>query len=58
MRMMIGMRTKEGLALSGSATFRTFKQEGSFSFDAVRVISGPIPDTAWSVPEGYTQIRL
>lgn len=58
MRMMIGMRTKEGLALSGSAQFKTLAREGSFSFEARSVKSGNIPASAWSIPEGYTAITL
>jgi hypothetical protein len=58
MRMLIGMRTKEGLVLNGNVTFQTLRQEGSFHFEAVRVISGSVPKAAWSLPEGYTQIQL
>ena len=58
MRLLIGMRTKEGLVLKGDVNFRTLKQEGSFRFEAVKVISGSVPKTVWNVPEGYTQIQL
>ena len=54
MRMMIAMRTKEGLVLSGSATFRTFSRSGTFSFEALRVTDKSIPKSAWNVPEGFT----
>jgi hypothetical protein len=58
MRMMIDMRTKQGLVLAGNATFRTLKRAGSYSFEATSVKSGPIPKSAWAVPEGYHQIAL
>ena len=58
MRMMIGMRSKEGLALSGSAQFKTLAKEGSFSFETLKVKSGSIPASAWAIPEGYTKITL
>ena len=58
MRMLIGMRTKEGLVLNGNVTFQTLKGEGSFHFECVKVISGSIPKTVWNLPEGYTQIQL
>jgi hypothetical protein len=53
MRMMIDMRTKQGLVLAGSAKFRTLKRSGSFSFEAISVKSGTIPRSVWSVPAGY-----
>lgn len=58
MRLMIAMRTKEGLVLSGSATFRTFSQSGSFAFEALRVSDKSIPKSAWSVPEGYAPASI
>lgn len=58
MRMMIDARRKDGLPLAGSATFRTLQNEGRFEFEAVRVISKPIPRSAWSIPDGYTRIQL
>jgi hypothetical protein len=58
MRMLIGMRTKEGLALAGKTTFLTFSREGTFEFEAVKVISASVPKSAWDLPEGYTQVQL
>jgi hypothetical protein len=58
MRMMIDMRTKQGLILAGNAKFRTLKRSGSYSFEATSVQSGPIPKSAWTVPAGYHQIAL
>jgi hypothetical protein len=58
MRMMIDMRTKQGLVLAGSAKFRTVKRAGSFSFEATSVKSGSIPRSAWAIPAGYHQIAL
>ena len=58
MRLLIAMRTKEGLVLNGNVTFKTLKQEGNFHFEAVRVKSGSVPKSAWLVPDGYTRIEL
>jgi hypothetical protein len=58
MRLMIGMREKEGMTLSGSATFKTLSREGSFSFEALKVSSKPIPNSAWALPAGYTRVTL
>lgn len=58
MKMMIGMRDKEGITLSGNAKFRTLTREGSFSFDAVSVSPKTIPASAWTLPEGYTAVSF
>jgi len=58
MRMLIDMRTKEGLVLSSHTTFQTLTRSGSFSFDAQKVITKPIAQDAWTVPAGYHQITL
>lgn len=58
MRMLIDMRTKEGLVLSGSTAYRTLSGLGNFSFDAQKVITKPIPKSTWTVPAGYTPITL
>jgi hypothetical protein len=58
MRLLISMRTADGLVLAGSTKFRTLKNEGSFSFEAVRVIGQRIPPSAWLPPEGYAPIQL
>jgi hypothetical protein len=58
MRLLLGMRTKEGLVLNGRVTFLTLKQEGSFHFEAVKVISASVPKTAWIIPDGYTKVQL
>ena len=57
-RLMIGMRTKDGLVLSNRTTFETYKGTGSFRFDATKVIAKSIPASAWALPVGYTQVRL
>ena len=58
MRLMIGSRDKEGLALAGSTKFRTLDKAGTFEFEATKVKSGSIPKTAWELPAGYTAITL
>ncbi len=58
MRMLIDMRTKNGLVLAGTTTFTTLTQSGSFSFEAVRVLSTPIPKETWDVPPDYTPVEL
>jgi len=58
MRLMIGSRDKEGLALAGSTTIRTLDKSGAFEFEALKVRSGSIPKTAWDLPAGYTAITL
>jgi hypothetical protein len=59
MRMLLDMRTKEGLVLSGRTSFQTLGgRSGSFAFEALKVVSTPIPKNVWFVPEGYRQITL
>jgi len=58
MRLMIGSRDKEGLALAGSTMIRTLDKAGAFQFEALKVKSGSIPKTAWDLPAGYTPIVL
>jgi uncharacterized protein DUF4412 len=58
MRMLLDMRTKDGLVLSGFTNFQTLSRSGKFSFDAVKVITKPIPKDVWTVPAGYKQVTL
>ena len=58
MRMLIDMRTKEGLVLQGFTNFQTLGRSGKFSFETVKVITKPIPKDAWTVPAGYKQLTL
>ncbi len=58
MRLLVSMRTADGLVLAGSTKFRTLEREGSFSFEAVKVIGERIPASAWLPPEGYEAIQL
>ena len=58
MRLMIGMRDKEGMTLSGSATFKTLSREGGFSFEALRISNKAIGKDAWALPAGYVPIAL
>ncbi len=47
-----------GLCLAASVNFTTPTMNGSFHWEAVRVIGARIPDSAWTVPRGYTKIAL
>jgi len=58
MRMMIDMRTKPGLVLAASTTFRTLSREGSFNVEALQVIGKSIPKSAWAIPADYQPIKL
>lgn len=58
MRMLIDMRTKEGLVLQGFTNFQTLGRSGTFSFETIKVITKPIPKDIWTVPAGYKQVTL
>ena len=58
MKMLIGLRSADGLPLAAKTTFRTLSQSGNFSFEAVWVIGASIPASAWEVPKGYVRIKL
>src|SRR5262245_5056842 len=58
MRLLIGMRTKEGIVLAASTKFRGLSGSGNFSYQAVKVISTKIPQSAWAIPAGYTPVKL
>lgn len=47
-----------GLCLGASMRFRTPTQQGSFRWEAVKVIGARIPASAWAVPQGYSRARL
>ena len=55
MKMLIQMREHPGTVLKSSTQFRTPTQTGSFSWEAIRVGSEKIPESAWSPPAGYTK---
>ena len=57
MKLLIQMRAQPGLALKSSTQFRTLTQSGSFSWEALRVDSKPIPDSVWAVPKGFEKVR-
>jgi hypothetical protein len=42
-----------GLALRGRIRYKTLSQEGQMSWEAVRVLSTKIPETAWLPPRDY-----
>jgi hypothetical protein len=58
MRLLLGARTTNGLPLESRTTFHTPTQSGSFGFEAVQVLSTPIPENAWDIPKDYTLIKL
>ena len=58
MKMLIGLRSADGLPLAAKTSFRTPSRSGSFSFEAVRVIGTSIPATAWEIPKDYARIEL
>lgn len=45
----------EGLTLAGRIRFKTMRNQGEFSWEAVSTSSEKIPPAAWQVPEGYTR---
>jgi len=45
----------EGLNLAGRIRFKTMRNQGEFSWEAVGIQSGKIPPAAWQMPEGYTR---
>jgi len=57
MKLMLQMRSQPGLVLQASTDFHTPTQKGSFSWKALSVGSAQIPDSAWSVPTGYTRVQ-
>ena len=58
MKLLVGARSTSGLSLASKTTFHTPTQSGSFDFETSQVISTPVPETAWAIPEGYTLIKL
>ena len=57
MKLLLQMRAQPGLVLKSSTQFRTLTQSGSFSWEALRVDSRPIPDSVWAAPAGYTRVK-
>jgi len=53
MKLVLQARSANGLALAGRLTVKTFQNQGEMTWEAVKVSSGKIPETAWAVPEGY-----
>jgi hypothetical protein len=53
MKLVLQARTMDGLGLAGKITYKTLRQQGEFSWEAVSVSSARIPPEAWKVPEGY-----
>jgi hypothetical protein len=58
MRMLIDMRTKDGMVLVSRTSFQTLGRKGEFDFEATKVVTTPIPATAWAIPEGYKQVTF
>jgi hypothetical protein len=57
MKLLIQMRAQPGLVLKSSTRFRTLTQSGAFAWEATRVESKSIPDSAWSVPKDYAKVQ-
>ena len=57
LKALIGMREADGLPLESKTTFKTLTSSGSFGYETIQVIGKAVPATAWTVPEGYTQIQ-
>lgn len=61
-RAMMGMfwqtRAVDGLPLGATMTFGTGDQLRSFTWEAVKVDGGPVPESAWAVPAGYAKVDL
>ena len=56
-KMLLGMRTTSGMAMAATTTFKTPTDEGGFSFEALQVKSGPLPDSAFALPKDYVEKR-
>jgi hypothetical protein len=46
-------RAVSGMPLGATMTFGTPQRHSSFTWEAVKVTSGPVPASAWEVPAGY-----
>ena len=57
MKMLIQMRAQPGLVLKSSTQFRTLTQSGTFAWEATRVDSKSIPESAWSVQKDYAKVE-
>jgi hypothetical protein len=53
MKLVLQARTMDGLGLAGALTYKTVRQQGEFSWEAVSVSSAKIQPEAWKVPDGY-----
>jgi hypothetical protein len=53
MKLVLQGRRVDGLTLAGTIRFRTLGQEGTMSWEALRVDTHPIAPAAWEVPHGY-----
>ena len=58
MSMFWELENATGLCLAASMTFSAPTQHGRFQWEAVRVMGGRIPASAWNAPPGYSPIRL
>jgi hypothetical protein len=53
MKLVLQGHVTNGLTLAGRIQFKTLKQHGEMSWEAVQVLSGTIPPEAWEVPKDY-----
>ena len=53
MKLVLQARVTDGLTLGGTIRFKTMRQQGETSWEAIKVDASKIPDSAWAVPPGY-----
>jgi hypothetical protein len=58
-RLIVNSRVEEGgVTLGASTKLNTPTQKGSFSWEAYRLDTRAIPDSAWAIPAGYEAIKF
>jgi hypothetical protein len=55
MKLVLKARSVNGLPLAGMIHFRTLGQEGTMTWEAVRVNTEKIGVAAWAIPDGYAR---
>jgi hypothetical protein len=53
MKLVLQSRSMDGLGLAGDIQFHTMRQQGTMSWEAVKVGYDKVPPEAWQMPEGY-----
>ena len=57
LKALIGMREADGLPLVTKTSYKTLTQSGTFGYETIQVIGKSVPASAWTVPEGYTEVH-